>query len=173
MYFEFPDQEQRDQEDAWREASIPPFQEEDMELSMPELERRERELLSQPRPNRPYQRQTLVLGTEMTELQAHLILQHNTWHLKIDTEQTCSLITLGPSSSTQETPNVKWQILTRKRFACLLVHSQWSWLIIIDRETRTVSYSTMNSRFIDSPDFLLDSFLIRSQLMHHGPREQE
>ncbi|QLA46910.1 NSs [Nola virus] len=162
MYFEFPDQEQREQEEIWMEVNFPQFQEGGLNLSIRQLEQQGQELASQLRPNQPYQRQISLLATEMTDLQAHLILQHNTWHLKIDTASTCSLITLGPSSSTQETPSVRWQMLTRRKYASLLVHSQWSWLIIIDRLNHSEWYLTMSSRFIDSPDILLDSFLSRS-----------
>ncbi|QLA47058.1 NSs [Ketapang virus] len=160
MYFEFPDESQQEQEQAWMVVNQRQFGPEDLDQPMEVLEEQASQFIP---PNNPFQEQILLLGTEMTEWQVHLILQSNTWHLKIDTRSSCCLITLGPSSSTQERPSLRWQILTRRRYASLLVHSQWSWLIIIDRSLQREWLLTMSSRFIDSPDMLLDSFLSRLQ----------
>ncbi|AKO90200.1 NSs protein [Witwatersrand virus] len=108
------------------------------------------------------------MGSEMIDLQVHLTLRSNTWHLLIDTTKSSLLTTLGPSSSMQETPRVRWQILTRTRYALILEHSSWNWLIIIDRELRNEWLLTTSTRFIASPDILLDSFLIHTTRIQHG-----
>ncbi|QLA47019.1 NSs [Telok Forest virus] len=191
MYFEFPGETQL-QEEEWMETTslqsptgaqfqapqrVPDLEEQLVESAMVEMSLNQlqadfsRRLQFQEQEHRPL-RLISLMASEMTDLQVHLILMTDMWILRLDTRTSSTQTTLGPSSSMQETPRVRWQISTRTRYASLLEHSMWSWLIIIDQGLRNEWYLTTNSLSIESPDILLDSFLSQSGLTLVGQRQQ-